>query len=114
MARLSHLAGNSVVFKPSPLAANVGRAYATKCKGVLPRGVFELVQGWADPTRALPPSRFTPFASLARSGRVTLAKELAAEYGKSLALELGGRERALVFGTLISIWRRKRRRTGSA
>jgi acyl-CoA reductase-like NAD-dependent aldehyde dehydrogenase len=93
------LAGNSVVFKPSPLAANVGRAYAAEMQAVLPEGVFELVQGWGLTGRELclhPDVRSVCFTGSVPAG-MALAKELAAEYGKSLALELGGRNALLVF-----------------
>ncbi len=39
------LAGNTVLFKPSPLAANIGAAYARVMQACLPGGVFHLVQG---------------------------------------------------------------------
>src|SRR4029077_10683695 len=87
------------VFKPSPLAANVGRAYAAEMQAVLPEGVFELVQGWGLTGRELclhPDVRSVCFTGSVLAG-MALAKELAAEYGKSLALELGGRKAPPVF-----------------
>lgn len=86
------LAGNTVLFKPSPLAAGVGAAYAREMSAVLPTGVFELVQGWGDTGRELclhPAVRSVCFTGSVPVG-TALAKALAADYSKSLALELGG------------------------
>jgi acyl-CoA reductase-like NAD-dependent aldehyde dehydrogenase len=93
------LAGNSVIFKPSPLAANVGAAYAAEMQAVLPEGIFELVQGWGATGRELclhPGVRSVCFTGSIPVG-MTLAKELAGDYSKSLALELGGRNALIVF-----------------
>jgi acyl-CoA reductase-like NAD-dependent aldehyde dehydrogenase len=93
------LAGNSVIFKPSPLAGNVGAAYAAEMQAVLPAGVFELVQGWGATGRELclhPGVRSVCFTGSIPVG-MTLAKELAGDYSKSLALELGGRNALIVF-----------------
>ncbi|HEY5704234.1 MAG TPA: aldehyde dehydrogenase family protein [Terrimicrobiaceae bacterium] len=93
------LAGNTVIFKPSPLAANVGAAYAAEMQAVLPEGVFELVQGWGATGRALclhPGVRSVCFTGSIPVG-MALAKELAADYSKSLALELGGKNALIVF-----------------
>ena len=93
------LAGNSVIFKPSPLAANVGAAYAAEMQAVLPEGVFELVQGWGATGRELclhPGVRSVCFTGSIPVG-MALAKELAADYSKSLALELGGKNALMVF-----------------
>ncbi len=40
------VAGNTVLFKPSPLVATTVAAYAEAMQSALPPGVFELVQGW--------------------------------------------------------------------
>jgi succinylglutamic semialdehyde dehydrogenase len=93
------LAGNTVLYKPSPLAANVCAAYAAEMQAVLPEGVFELVQGWGGTGRALcthPEVRSVCFTGSIPVGK-TLAQELAADYSKSLALELGGRNALIVF-----------------
>jgi acyl-CoA reductase-like NAD-dependent aldehyde dehydrogenase len=93
------LAGNSVIFKPSPLAANVGAEYAAEMQAVLPEGVFELVQGWGATGRELclhPGVRSVCFTGSIPVG-TALAKELAADYSKSLALELGGKNALMVF-----------------
>jgi acyl-CoA reductase-like NAD-dependent aldehyde dehydrogenase len=93
------LAGNTVIFKPSPLAGNVCAAYASLMQAALPEGVFELVQGWTSTGRALcshPDVRSVCFTGSIRAGRA-LAQELAADYSKSLALELGGKNALIVF-----------------
>ena len=93
------LAGNTVIFKPSPLAANVGAAYASLMQTALPEGVFELVQGWSSTGRALcahPDVRSVCFTGSIPAGKA-LAQELAADYSKSLALELGGKNALIVF-----------------
>ena len=93
------LAGNPVIFKPSPLAANVGAAYAAEMQAVLPEGVFELVQGWGSTGRSLclhPDVRSVCFTGSIPVG-TALASELASDYSKSLALELGGRNALIVF-----------------
>ena len=75
------LAGNSVIFKPSPLAANVGAAYAAEMQAILPEGVFELVQGWGATGRELclhPGVRSVCFTGSIPVG-TALAKELAAD-----------------------------------
>jgi acyl-CoA reductase-like NAD-dependent aldehyde dehydrogenase len=93
------LAGNSVIFKPSPLAANVGAAYALEMQAILPDGVFELVQGWGATGWELalhPGVRSVCFTGSIPVG-MTLARELAGDYSKSLALELGGRNALIVF-----------------
>lgn len=92
------LAGNTVLFKPSPLAANVGLAYAAAMQEVLPEGVFELVQGWGGVGRALclhDKVRAVCFTGSVPVGRA-LARDLAADYSKSLALELGGKNSFIV------------------
>jgi len=86
------LAGNTVLFKPSPLAASVGAAYAAEMMAVLPAGVFELVQGGGEIGRELclhQTVRAVCFTGSVPVGTM-LAKELAEDYSKSLALELGG------------------------
>lgn len=99
-AALAYLAaGNTVVFKPSPLAANVGAAYAGIMASVLPEGVFGLVQGGARAGRAVaadPRVRAVCFTGSIPAGRA-LATDLAADYSKSLALELGGKNSAVVW-----------------
>lgn len=98
-ALLAHLlAGNPVVFKPSPLAANVAARYAEIVRAGLPPGVFEIVQGGADEAQALcrdPRIRAVCFTGSVPVGRA-LAQSLAADFSKELALELGGRNAAII------------------
>lgn len=92
------LAGNTVLFKPSPLAANVGAAYAIAMQSALPAGVFQLVQGGGDVGHELclhKAVRSVCFTGSVPVGRA-LAGELAADYSKSLALELGGKNSLFV------------------
>jgi acyl-CoA reductase-like NAD-dependent aldehyde dehydrogenase len=92
------LAGNPVLFKPSPLAAATCAVYGSLMAAALPPGVFQIVQGWGDAGRQLslhPDVRAVCFTGSAAVGRA-LATELAADYSKSLALELGGKNAAIV------------------
>lgn len=92
------LAGNPVVFKPSPLAANVGAAYGRIMSAALPPGVFDIVQGWTGVSRRLcldPRVRSVCFTGSLAAGR-KLAVDLAEDISKSLALELGGRNCLIV------------------
>jgi acyl-CoA reductase-like NAD-dependent aldehyde dehydrogenase len=92
------LAGNPVLFKPSPLAAVTGAAYGSIMTRALPPGVFQIVQGWGETGRALcvhPDVRAVCFTGSIPVGRA-LARELAEDYAKSLALELGGKNATLV------------------
>ncbi len=92
------LAGNPVLFKPSPLAANVGAAYGRIMRSVLPEGVFEIVQGGGGTGRELclhPAVRSVCFTGSVPVG-TQLARDLATDYSKSLALELGGMNALLV------------------
>ncbi len=92
------LAGNTVIFKPSPLAANVADAYARAMQSALPEGVFELVQGWGEVGQSLcqhPAVRSICFTGSVPVG-TALARDLASDYSKSLALELGGKNSFIV------------------
>ncbi len=92
------LAGNTVVFKPSPLAVNTGLAYAQAMRCGLPDGVFEILPGWGETGRALclhPGIRSVCFTGSIPAGR-ELARQLATDYSKTLALELGGKNSAIV------------------
>jgi acyl-CoA reductase-like NAD-dependent aldehyde dehydrogenase len=92
------LAGNTVLFKPSPLAANTGLAYAQAMQCGLPDGIFEIVPGWAETGRALcahPAVRSVCFTGSIAAGH-DLSKLLATDYSKSLALELGGKNSVVV------------------
>ena len=92
-ATVAHLlAGNPVVFKPSPLCANVAAEYGAIMAAALPPGVFGLVQGGAAEGEALcldARVRSVCFTGSAAVGSA-LAKALAEDFSKDLALELGG------------------------
>jgi len=94
------LAGNPVLFKPSPMAVNVGAAYAAEMRAILPDGVFEFVPGWGETGRRLalhPEVRAVCFTGSIPVG-TALARDMAEDYSKSLALELGGKNSAIIWG----------------
>ncbi len=94
------LAGSPVLFKPSPLAANVAAAYGKIMNQFLPPGVFQIVQGWGSTARSIcldARVRAVCFTGSLPVG-ISLAKELAADFSKSLALELGGKNCLIVCG----------------
>jgi succinylglutamic semialdehyde dehydrogenase len=98
-AIVAHLiAGNTVIFKPSPLAANVAAKYAAIIAAALPEGVFNLVQGGGSEGQALclhPDVRAVCFTGSVPVGQA-IAKELAGDLSKEVALELGGKNAAIV------------------
>ncbi len=98
-ANVAHLlAGNPVIFKPSPLAANVCAAYGEIMAAAFPPGVFALVQGGGAAGEALcldPRVRAVCFTGSLPVGRA-LAKALAEDFSKELALELGGSNALIV------------------
>jgi acyl-CoA reductase-like NAD-dependent aldehyde dehydrogenase len=98
-AIVAHLAaGNPVIFKPSPLAAVVAQAYADLVVPCFPHGVIQIVQGGAAEGRSVcldPRVRAVCFTGSMPVGRA-LARELADDFSKDLALELGGRNAAIV------------------
>jgi len=92
------LAGNSVLYKPSPLAAVTGARYSKIMQSVLPAGVFELVQGWTETSKDLcahDAVRAVCFTGSIPAGRA-ISQMVAADYSKSLALELGGKNASIV------------------
>ncbi|MFY8269145.1 MAG: aldehyde dehydrogenase family protein [Terrimicrobiaceae bacterium] len=92
------LAGNTVLFKPSPLAVNTGLAYARAMQTALPQGVFQAVPGWSETGRALcldPSVRSVCFTGSIPAGRA-ISRALAEDTSKSLALELGGKNSVIV------------------
>jgi acyl-CoA reductase-like NAD-dependent aldehyde dehydrogenase len=92
------LVGNPVRYKPTPVAAVTGGAYGKIMSAALPPGVFQIVQGHGEAGRALcvhPAVRSICFTGSIPVG-TALAKELAADYSKSLALELGGKCASIV------------------
>jgi len=96
---VAHLiAGNPVIFKPSPLAANVCAVYGRIMSAAFPPGVFNLVQGGGDEGRSLcvhPAVRSVAFTGSVPVGK-ELAKLLAGDLSKDVALELGGKNAAIV------------------
>ncbi len=99
-ATLAYLiAGNPVVLKPSPLAGHVVSRYVELMAPCFPEGVFQCIQGGGAAGHALaidPRIRAVCFTGSAAVGRV-LALELASDFSKDLALELGGKNAAMVF-----------------
>ncbi len=98
-ANVPHLlAGNPVIFKPSPLAANVAAEYGAIMAAAFPPGVFTLLQGGGAEGEALcldPRIRAVCFTGSVPVGR-TLARALAEDFAKELALELGGSNALIV------------------
>ncbi|MEI8294785.1 MAG: aldehyde dehydrogenase family protein [bacterium] len=92
------LAGNTVLFKPSPQAVNVGLAYGRIMQEVLPDGVFQIVPGWGGTGRAI--CLDEAVRSVCFTGSVPvgheLARALAHDTSKALSLELGGKNSAIV------------------
>ena len=98
-AIVAHLiAGNPVIFKPSPFAANIAARYSALMAAALPSGVFALVQGGREEAMALARDsriRAVCFTGSVAAGRA-LALALAVDFSKELALELGGRNAAVI------------------
>ena len=98
-ANVAHLlAGNPVIYKPSPLAANVAARYGALVTPHFPPGVFQIVQGGGAEGEALcldPRVRAVCFTGSVPVGRA-LARKLAADFSKDLALELGGSNALIV------------------
>lgn len=92
------LAGNTVVLKPSPLAVNTALAYALAMESALPDGVFQLLPGWGQVGHDLCLHR--DIRSVCFTGSIPVGKALSAslaeDYSKSLALELGGKNSAIL------------------
>jgi acyl-CoA reductase-like NAD-dependent aldehyde dehydrogenase len=100
-ANVAHLlAGNPVLFKPSPLAANVAADYGVLMTAAFPPGVFSVVQGGGPAGEELcldPRVRAVCFTGSVPVGRA-LARALADDFAKELALELGGNNPVIVCG----------------
>lgn len=98
-ANVAHLlAGNPVIFKPSPLAASVAGRYGELMSPAFPPGVFQVVQGGGAEGEALcldPRVRSVCFTGSVPVGKA-LAKALAEDFSKDLALELGGSNALIV------------------
>jgi succinylglutamic semialdehyde dehydrogenase len=93
------LCGNCVVFKPSEKTPAVGALYAeVVAEAALPAGVFNLVQGdrqvgeWLTSEAAVDGVLFTGSVAVG----VAIARANVANPGKLLALELGGKNAAVV------------------
>ena len=87
-----------MIFKPSPLAASVAGEYGAIMASAFPSGVFQLMQGGAPEGEVLcldPRIRSVCFTGSVPVGRA-LAKALAEDYSKDLALELGGSNSVIV------------------
>lgn len=98
-ANVAHLlAGNPVIFKPSPLAACVAARYGELMSPAFPPGVFQVVQGGGAEGEALcldPRVRSVCFTGSVPVGKA-LARALAEDFSKDLALELGGSNALIV------------------
>jgi acyl-CoA reductase-like NAD-dependent aldehyde dehydrogenase len=98
-ANVAHLlAGNPVIYKPSPLAANVAARYGEWMAPHFPRDVFQILQGGGAEGEALcldPRVRAVCFTGSVPVGHA-LAQKLAGDFSKDLALELGGSNALLV------------------
>jgi len=87
------LAGNPVIFKPSPIGAVVAEIYAKVFIKHLPEGVFQLVQGGGEEGMALCSDdriRSICFTGSVSVGRA-IAEAVAGDFNKSVALEMGGK-----------------------
>lgn len=92
------LAGNTVLFKPSPFAANVCQTYAELMIESFPQGVFDILQGGVTVGQTLvadPRVRSVCFTGSLAAGRA-IARTCAEDVGKDVALELGGKNAAVV------------------
>jgi acyl-CoA reductase-like NAD-dependent aldehyde dehydrogenase len=90
------LAGNAVVFKPSEVTPRVG-AFIGECfQGLLPDGLFTVVQGGRDVGAALVADRID---LVAFTGSVAAGRKVAAACAERFvpcSLELGGKDAAIV------------------
>jgi acyl-CoA reductase-like NAD-dependent aldehyde dehydrogenase len=93
-AILPHLvAGNPVIFKPSPIGAVVAKRYGEVFLEHLPEGVFQIVQGGAEEGMNLCTDervRAICFTGSAEVGRA-IAVAVAHDFSKNVALEMGGK-----------------------
>lgn len=90
------MAGNAVVFKPSEITPRTGKLVADLFEGLLPAGLFGLVQGGGDAGAELCASEvdFVVFTGSPASGRKVA--HACAERLVPCALELGGKDAAIV------------------
>jgi acyl-CoA reductase-like NAD-dependent aldehyde dehydrogenase len=92
------LAGNAVVFKPSEVAPRAGALAVELFEGLLPDGVLEIVQGAGDVGAALVAADVD---MVVFTGSVPTGKKVAHACAERLipcALELGGKDAAIVLG----------------
>lgn len=92
------LAGNTVIFKPSPLAMLACGAYAQAMSQAFPAGVFQIAFGGAAVGQALvadPWVRSVCFTGSVSAGRA-IARACVDDLSKDVALELGGKNAAIV------------------
>lgn len=92
------LAGNTVLFKPSPLACNVCQTYGDLMADSLPQDVFQVVQGGADIGQALVSDsqvRSVCFTGSLSAGQA-IARTCVNDITKDVALELGGKNASVV------------------
>lgn len=96
---MAHLiAGNPVLFKPSPFAPHVASEYGAAIARHLPDGVFQVVQGLGATSSELcahPAIRSICFTGSVAIGR-QIAVSLAADFSKDVALELGGKNSLVI------------------
>ncbi|MBK6461880.1 MAG: aldehyde dehydrogenase family protein [Myxococcales bacterium] len=90
------LAGNAVVFKPSEVTPRTGEKIRALLEGLVPEGVFQVVQGGRDLGAALVGADVDAvvFTGSAAAGRKVAAS--CAERLVPCALELGGKDAAIV------------------
>jgi acyl-CoA reductase-like NAD-dependent aldehyde dehydrogenase len=90
------LAGNTVVFKPSEVSPRAGKIIADLFDGVVPKGVFGLVQGGRDAGAALCEADVD---LVVFTGSVAAGRKVAHACAERLipcSLELGGKDAAIV------------------
>jgi acyl-CoA reductase-like NAD-dependent aldehyde dehydrogenase len=90
------LAGNAVVFKPSEVSPRAGKIVADLFDGVVPKGVFSLVQGGRDAGAALCEADVD---LVVFTGSVAAGRKVAHACAERLipcSLELGGKDAAIV------------------
>ena len=93
------LAGNPVILKPSPLAAGACARYAELMTPLFPPGVFQIAQGGAQLARSLALDhrvRSVVFTGSVPAGRALLSELASLDPSKDVALELGGKNAALI------------------
>jgi acyl-CoA reductase-like NAD-dependent aldehyde dehydrogenase len=93
------LAGNPVILKPSPLAAHVCDRYGQLLAPLFPPGVFQVAQGGGALARSLAFDRrvrSVVFTGSVSAGRSLLSELSALDPSKDVALELGGKNAAVV------------------